>query len=82
MKQLLIVCPNCNFETIELRTVEKQIRGGHDTVLLKVEAEVCSHCGERYYSPETMELFDSIREKLSRGEHSGMRPVGQVFQLT
>lgn len=37
---------------------------------------MCPNCGI-----EAMELFDTIRSKLSRGEHSGMKPVGQVFQL-
>ena len=80
MKNLIEKCPLCGHDNIEVKTVETEVRGGNDTVLLKIEAEVCLHCGERFYSQESMELFDTTRKKLKEGEHDGLKQVGRVFQ--
>jgi YgiT-type zinc finger domain-containing protein len=39
-------CPICGGELIE-KEVEKVLKGGANTAILKVKAEVCLHCGER-----------------------------------
>ncbi|MBA3027542.1 MAG: YgiT-type zinc finger protein [Desulfobacteraceae bacterium] len=38
-------CPVCSGE-IQEKEVEKLIRGGVHTAILRVSAEVCLHCGE------------------------------------
>lgn len=73
-------CPVCGGD-LEKKKVEKLLRGGVHTAALSVEAEVCLHCGERLYSPETVRRFEQIRAKLERQEVAGFQPVGQFFQV-
>lgn len=73
-------CPVCSGEIID-KEVEKLLRGGIHTAVLKVHAEVCLQCGERLYSVETVRRFEQIRQKLERQEVSGFQPLGQAFQV-
>ena len=73
-------CPVCGHELIE-KEVEKLLRGGVHTAVVKVRAEVCLHCGERLYSEETVKRFEEIRLKLERQETRDFRPLGQSFQV-
>ncbi len=73
-------CPVCGGDIVE-KEVEKLIRGGKHTAVLKVQAEVCLHCGERLYSQETVSRFEQIRAKLVRQETAGFQPIGQSFQV-
>ena len=59
-------CVVCGGELVE-KEVEKLLRGGVNTALVKVHADVCLHCGERLYSQETVRRFERIREKLEFG---------------
>ena len=49
--------------------------------MIRVQAEVCLHCGERLYAEETVRYFEQIRNKLRRQETSDFRPVGQFFEV-
>jgi len=73
-------CPVCGGELIE-KEVEKLLRGGVNTAVLKARAEVCLHCGERLYSQEAVKRFEEIRSKLERQETAGFQPLGQSFQV-
>jgi YgiT-type zinc finger domain-containing protein len=73
-------CPVCNGEVIE-KDVEKLLRGGNNTAVVKVKAEVCQHCGERLFSKETIGYFEQIRNKLSRQEVSDFILLGQTYQI-
>ncbi len=73
-------CPVCGGDVVE-KEVEKRIRGGMHTAVLKVQAEVCLHCGERLYSRETVSRFEQIRAKLLRQETADFQPIGQSFQI-
>jgi YgiT-type zinc finger domain-containing protein len=53
-------CPVCGNELIE-KEVEKLLRGGKNTAVLNVRAEVCLHCGERLYAEETVRKFEKVR---------------------
>jgi YgiT-type zinc finger domain-containing protein len=64
-----------------MKEVEKLLRGGVNTAVLNVRAEVCLHCGERLYAGETIRLFEQIRSKLDRQEVSEFQPLGQSFQV-
>ncbi len=48
---------------------------------MKVHAEVCLHCGERLYSPETVKRFEDIRAKLERQDTAEFKPIGRAFQV-
>lgn len=73
-------CPICNGEVVE-KEVEKLLRGGNNTAVVKVKAEVCLHCGERLYSAETVRYFEQIRNKLARQEVSDFQLLGQTYQI-
>ena len=53
------LCLVCGGEVIE-KEVEKLIPGGNNSAILRVNAEICTHCGERLYSKETIILFEHI----------------------
>lgn len=74
-------CPVCGGDLID-KEVEKLLRGGIHTAVVKVEARVCLSCGERLYSAETVKLFEQIRSKLERHEVSEFHPLGQTFQVS
>lgn len=73
-------CPVCGGEMIE-KEVEKLLRGGIHTAVIRVRAEVCLKCGERLYSTETVRRFEQIRAKLERQEVADFQPLGQSFQV-
>ena len=74
-------CPVCG-GVLEEKDVEKLLRGGVNTAVIRVRAEVCLHCGERLYSQETVILFEEIRRKLERKEVANFQPIGQSFKVT
>ncbi len=73
-------CPICGGEVIE-KKVEKLLRGGKNTAVVLVQAEVCLHCGERLYSKDIVSFFEQIRSKLERQEVSDFEPLGQTYQV-
>lgn len=73
-------CPICGGDLVE-KEVEKILRGGVHTAVLKVRAEVCLHCGERLYSQETVRRFEEVRAKLERQETADFEPLGQSFKV-
>lgn len=73
-------CPVCGGELVEEK-VEKLLRGGLHTAVVKVCAEVCLHCGERLYSQETVRRFEEIRARLERQETETFQPLGLSFQV-
>jgi YgiT-type zinc finger domain-containing protein len=73
-------CPVCGGELVE-KEVEKLLRGGKHTAMLKVQADVCLRCGERFYAPDIVRRFEQIRAKLERQEVGGFEPMGQSFHV-
>ena len=74
-------CPICGGELVE-KEVEKLLCGGKHTAILRIQAEVCLHCGERLYTQDTVRYFEQIRSKLRRQEISEFQPLGQSFEVT
>lgn len=58
-------CPVCGGEIVE-KEVEKILRGGNLTEIVKTQAEVCLRCGERLYAPDVVKRFKKIRSKLQK----------------
>ena len=73
-------CPVCGGELV-VKEVEKLLRGGVHTAVLKGRAEVCLRCGERLYTKETVRRFEEIRAKLERQDTAEFEVVGQSFQV-
>lgn len=74
-------CPMCGGE-LTAKEVEKLLRGGVHTAVLKVKADVCLHCGERLYPEETVKRFEEIRRKLERNEVEEFNLMGKSFQVS
>ncbi len=73
-------CPVCGGELVE-KQVEKLLRGGNNTAVLAVQAEVCLRCGERLYSVETVRQFEQVRAKLEREQVEEFQPLGRSFKV-
>ena len=73
-------CPVCGGEVAE-KEIEKLLRGGKNTAVVRLRTEVCLHCGERLYSKEVISQFERIRTKLARQELDEFQPLGQSFQV-
>ena len=73
-------CPVCSGELIE-REVEKLLRGGVNTAVIRVQADVRVRCGERLYASETIQLFEQIRQKLGSQDVAEFLPMGLAFQV-
>ena len=73
-------CPVCGGE-LENKQVEKLLRGGGNTVSMKVPAEICLHCGERLYAEDVVKSFEKIRGKLHKQKFSHFRTLGQSFTV-
>jgi YgiT-type zinc finger domain-containing protein len=73
-------CPICGGEVVE-KEVDKLLRGGNNSAVLTVKAEVCLHCGERFYSKETVQRFAQIRAKLASQDVEEFKPLGQFLQV-
>jgi len=73
-------CPVCGGELAK-KEVEKLLRGGNHTAVLRVHAEVCLHCGERLYTEDTVRIFEQTRLKLKRQELSDFQPLGKSFTI-
>jgi len=73
-------CPFCGGDLIE-KEVEKILRGGAHTAVVRVNAEICLHCGERLYSQDTVRRFEQIGAKLERQKTAEFQPLGLSFQV-
>jgi YgiT-type zinc finger domain-containing protein len=73
-------CPVCGGELAE-KEVEKLLKGGVNTAVLKIRAEVCLQCGERLYTEETVRRFEQIRRMLEKKDVTGFQLVGQTYQV-
>lgn len=71
-------CPICGGEVVK-KEVDKLLRGGNNTAVAHVEAEVCLRCGERLYSTGVIGKFDHIRYKLAHQQTKDFKLMGQAF---
>jgi len=73
-------CPVCSGEVVE-KKVEKLLKGGENTAVIEVLAEVCLHCGERLYSDDTIARFEEIRQKLQKNDVGEFVQIGRTFKV-
>ena len=73
-------CPVCGGNMVE-KNVEKVLRGGVNTAVVSICAEVCLRCGERLYSQDTVRKFEQIKAKLERQETEGFQAIGVSYQV-
>ena len=71
-------CPACGGAVVQ-KEVEKMVRGGNDVAILKVQAGVCSKCGERLYDADTHRQIEAVRRNLLEKGHGTLKKVGSVY---
>ena len=71
-------CIICNQENIEYRLVDEIIKKGNNIVYVKVDALVCSTCGERYYNRNTIQFLEKVEEEIMLSD-SKLKEVGKVL---
>ena len=69
-------CPVCGGEIVE-KEVEKILRGGNLTEIVKARAEVCLRCGEHLYAPDVVKRFKKIRLKLQKEQMVGRQSTAR-----
>lgn len=80
MKRPFEKCPVCGGELVQ-KEVEKILEGGGNTARMRVKAELCLHCGERFYPPQTVRQFEEIRSRLRSCQTEGFRVSGQAYEV-
>ena len=73
-------CSVCGGAVVE-KEVEKVVKVGDLTKLLKVQAEVCLRCGERFYAPEDAKRFQKVRAKLASNATVGVQNMSLLTKL-
>ena len=73
---------SCLWRELQEKDVEKLLKGGDNTAMVNVRAEVCLHCGERLYSREMVKCFEEIRRKLEIKDVVNFQLIGQSYWVT
>ena len=74
-------CFRCGSADIEERSVEELVRQGQYVVALRLSANVCSNCGERYLERDDVTMIEDVRRRLDRGDLEGFRVTGDLLEL-
>ena len=80
-EETAMICAICKRGSVRPKKVEAEIKIGTDHLLVTVDAEACSECGEAYYSSNAMRRLEQVREDFVS---KAITPpvVGRVYQLT
>ena len=81
MSAKLSKCFRCGSMEIEERSVEELVRQRQLVVALRLSANVCSNCGERYLERHDVTMIEDVSRRLERGELEGFRVTGELLEL-
>jgi YgiT-type zinc finger domain-containing protein len=73
-------CALCGGE-LRKREIVEEIREKDDRILVKVKAEVCEQCHERYYASGIVEKLIELKENL-RKRRVSLHLVGKVYEVS
>ena len=71
-------CAICGGELVH-RLVEEEISENNDRIVVKVEAEVCENCRERYYADGIVDKLIDLKERLKKHKVK-MHEIGKVYE--
>jgi len=80
MSAKLSRCFRCGSTELQTRSVEELVRQGPYVAALRVDADVCAQCGERYLGREDVTTIEDVRRRLERGELEGFRVTGELLE--
>ena len=73
-----MICVLCRGK-VSKKKVTEDVTVGHDHLVVRLEAEVCENCHERYYPEGTVDLLQKMKRDL-KTRKDRFKPVGQVYQ--
>lgn len=73
-------CSRCGGTDIQTRPVEELVHRGQYVVALRLVADVCASCGERYLQRTDVAMIEDVRTRLDRGELDGFRVTGELLE--
>jgi YgiT-type zinc finger domain-containing protein len=73
-------CFRCGSTEIAAKSVEELVRRGPYVVALRLVADVCASCGERYLQRQDVSTIEDVRRRLERGELDGFRVTGELLE--
>ena len=74
-------CVICGSQDIKEKKVDEEIKLENDLVIVKINALVCSSCGERYYNRQTMKMLEDIEEKLKNSKVK-LKVIGSILRFS
>ena len=80
MSAKLSKCFRCGSTAIQDRLVEEFVRQGQYVVALRLPANVCSNCGERYFDRDNARQIEDVRSRLERRDLEGFRVTGELLE--
>jgi hypothetical protein len=77
-------CVRCGSSDLAFKKVGVQLTGGNNSAKVIVKTEVCLNCGERFYTPENIKYFSSVKKALKEGNTKsvGLKKVGIFYELS
>lgn len=77
-------CVRCGSNDLTFKKVDVQLNGGNNSAKVFVKTEVCLHCGERFYTPDNLKYFSSIKKALKDGKTKsiGLKKIGTFYELS
>jgi YgiT-type zinc finger domain-containing protein len=73
-------CFRCGSTDVEDRLVQELVRQGPYVVALRVPANVCSNCGERYFDRDNATTLEDVRRRLEHRDLEGFRVTGELLE--
>lgn len=75
-------CPNCGFEgTMQRVERDELVEGCGNTAKMRVQADVCTHCGELVYDLRTIGEMQAMERRLCAGETAGLVQTGVAYRV-
>ena len=74
-------CVICKSGEVKRASVQTEIKVGYDHLLVMVQAEACTECGEPYYTSDTMRYLERLRDEFTRKEIAP-HLVGKVYEIS
>jgi YgiT-type zinc finger domain-containing protein len=62
------------------KEVEEKIVVGNDVFFITLTTEVCTSCGERYYTDAVMDKLSKLKKRLAKPQKK-ILPVGTVYRV-
>ena len=74
-------CPDCGIEgTMQRIERDELVEGCGNVVKMRVQVDVCSHCGEPVYDLRTIGEMQAMERRLCAGETSGLIQTGVAYR--